>query len=103
MDKLLRLPSEELARLADHQRKEPLKRALGDEPAPLTVALEIGLKRPTGRWEREEIRVSSNWNPNSSSSKGPGLKEFLQDPSLSGVATAKEVEFRQLARRFGRE
>ena len=35
MDKLLKLPSGELARLADHQRKEQLKRALGDEPAPL--------------------------------------------------------------------
>ena len=35
MDKFLKLPSGELARLADHQRKEQLKRALGDEPAPL--------------------------------------------------------------------
>ena len=35
MDKFLKLPSGELARLADHQRKQQLKRALGDEPAPL--------------------------------------------------------------------
>ena len=28
----------------------------------------------------------------------PGLKEFLQDPSLSGTATAKEVEFLQRLR-----
>ena len=35
MDKFLKLPSGELARLADHQRKELLKRELGDEPAPL--------------------------------------------------------------------
>jgi len=35
MDKFLKLPSGELAKLADHQRKEQLKRALGDEPAPL--------------------------------------------------------------------
>jgi transcriptional regulator with XRE-family HTH domain len=35
MDKFLKLPSGELARLADHQRKEQLKRQLGDEPAPL--------------------------------------------------------------------
>jgi transcriptional regulator with XRE-family HTH domain len=35
MDKLLKLPSGELAKLADHQRKEQLKRELGDEPAPL--------------------------------------------------------------------
>ena len=35
MDKFLKLPSGELARLADHQRKEQLKRELGDAPAPL--------------------------------------------------------------------
>ncbi len=35
MDKFLQLPTGELARLADRQRKEHLKRALGDEPAPL--------------------------------------------------------------------
>jgi transcriptional regulator with XRE-family HTH domain len=35
MDKFLKLPSGELARLADHERKEQLKRELGDEPAAL--------------------------------------------------------------------
>jgi len=35
MDKFLKLPSGELARLADHQRKEQLKRELGDGAAPL--------------------------------------------------------------------
>ena len=35
MDKFLKLPSGELARLAEIQRKEELKRELGDEPAPL--------------------------------------------------------------------
>ncbi len=35
MDKFLKLPSGELARLADHQRKQELKRELGDDPAPL--------------------------------------------------------------------
>ncbi len=35
MDKFLKLPSGELAKLADHQRKERVKRELGDEPAPL--------------------------------------------------------------------
>ena len=35
MDKFLKLPSGELARLADVQRKEELKRELGEEPAPL--------------------------------------------------------------------
>jgi len=35
MDKFLKLPSGELAKLADLQRKEELKRELGDEPSPL--------------------------------------------------------------------
>src|SRR5712691_778442 len=35
MDKFLKLPSGELARLADRQRTEALKRQLWDEPAPL--------------------------------------------------------------------
>jgi transcriptional regulator with XRE-family HTH domain len=35
MDRLLRLPQGELARLANRQRKEGLKRELGDQPPPL--------------------------------------------------------------------
>jgi len=35
MDRLLKLPDGELARLADHQRQEQLRKALGDQPAPL--------------------------------------------------------------------
>lgn len=35
MDKFLKLPSGELATLANHQRKEQLKKSLGNEPAPL--------------------------------------------------------------------
>ena len=35
MEKFLKLPSGELARLADLQRKEELKRRLGDAPTPL--------------------------------------------------------------------
>src|SRR5438094_3985831 len=34
-DKFLKLPTGELARLADHERKEQLKGERGDEPAPL--------------------------------------------------------------------
>ncbi|MGH7427062.1 MAG: helix-turn-helix domain-containing protein [Gemmatimonadales bacterium] len=35
MDKFLKLPTGELAKLADHQRREQLKKELGDDPAPL--------------------------------------------------------------------
>src|SRR5437764_2329413 len=200
MDKFLKLPSGELAKLADLQRKEELKRELGDEPAPLFHEVRelilrkcdpekqkhvraIFEKQPFGELERlvtqtlldvvkrvakdelendywlrmvarlsrrsyEEMRVvvlefldtdifhgsaencvafleplTASWDyylatfglvlvlnhsvvPGQAKrfefvereaappvSEEPGLKEFLQDSSLSGSATAKEVEF----------
>jgi len=205
MDKLLKLPSGELARLADHQRKEQLKRALGDEPTPLFREVRVLILRkckpdterhvravferqPFGELERlvtqklldvvkglaqqelendywlrmvaelsrrsyEETRVIvlefldtdifnvspencvafldpliDSWDINLATFaleivlndrlvagnvkkfefielesdqhfvEEPGLKEFLQDPSLSGTATAKEIVFLQRLR-----
>jgi len=200
MDKFLKLPSGELAKLADLQRKEELKRELGDEPAPLFHEVRelilrkcnperqkhvraIFEKQPFGELERlvtqtlldvvkrvakdelendywlrmvarlsrrsyEEMRVVvlefldtdifhvsaengvafldpliESWDIDLATfgleivlnhsvvpgqakrfafvereaeqpvGEEPGLKEFLQDSSLSGTATAKEVEF----------
>ncbi len=200
MDKFLKLPSGELAKLASLQRKEQLKRELGDEPVPLFHEVRelmlrkcnpdkekhvraIFEKQPFGELERlvtqklldvvkrvakdelendywlrmvaqlsgrsyEEMRVTvlefldtdifhlsaencvsfldplvESWDIdlatfglqivlNHSVVPGrakrfefvereaeqpvgaePGLQEFLQDPSLSGTATAEEVEF----------
>src|SRR6266542_3521706 len=202
MDKFLKLPSGELARLADRQRTEALKRQLADEPAPLfqeiralilrkchpdkeTHVRAIFDKQPFGELERlvtqtlldvvkgvakdelendywlrmvaqlsgrsyEEMRVVvlefldtdifhvsaencvafldpliESWDIDLATfgleivlnrrvvpppgrakrfefvereaeqrvSEEPGLQEFLQDPSLSGTATAEEVEF----------
>ena len=200
MDKFLKLPSGELAKLADLQRKEELKRELGDEPAPLFHEVRelilrkcnperqkdvraIFEKQPFGELERlvtqtlldvvkrvakdelendywlrmvaqlsrrsyEEMRVVvlefldtdifhvsaencvsfldpliESWDIDLATfgleivlnhsvvpgqakrfefvereaeqpvSEEPGLQEFLQDPSLSGTATADEVEF----------
>ncbi len=200
MDKFLKLPSGELAKLADLQRKEELKRELGDEPAPLYHEVRelilgkcdpekqkhvraIFEKQPFGELERlvtqtlldvvkrvakdelendywlrmvarlsrrsyEEMRVVvlefldtdifhvsaencvsfldpliESWDIDLATfgleivlnhsvvpgqakrfefvereadqpvSEEPGLQEFLQDPSLSGTATAEEVEF----------
>ena len=54
MDKFLKLPSGELAKLADQQRKEQLKRELGDEPAPLFREVrELVLRKCNPRAERE--------------------------------------------------
>jgi transcriptional regulator with XRE-family HTH domain len=200
MDKFLKLPSGELAKLADLQRKEELQRELGDEPAPLFHEVRelilrkckpekqrnvraIFEKQPFGELERlitqtlldvvkrvakdelendywlrmvarlsrrsyEEMRVVvlefldtdifhvsaencvafldpliESWDIDLATfaleivlnhsvvpgqarrfafvereaeqpvSEEPGLQEFLQDPSLSGTATAEEVEF----------
>jgi transcriptional regulator with XRE-family HTH domain len=200
MDKFLKLPSGELAKLADLQRKEELKRELGDEPAPLFHEVRelilrkcnserqqhvraIFEKQPFGELERlvtqtlldvvkrvakdelendywlrmvarlsrrsyEEMRVVvlefldtdifhvsaencvafldpliESWDIDLATfaleivlnhsvvpgqarrfafvereaeqpvSEEPGLREFLQDPSLSGTATAEEVDF----------
>src|SRR5213080_2037628 len=54
MDKFLNLPSGQLARLADHQRKEHLKKELGGEPAPLFREVrELVLRKCNPGTERE--------------------------------------------------
>src|SRR6266702_463869 len=175
MDKFLKLPSGELAKLADLQRKEELKRELGDEPAPLFHEVrELILRKcnperqkhvraifetqPFGELERlvtqtlldvvkrvakdvlefldtDIFHVSAencvafleplieSWDIDLATfglaivlnhsvvpgqakrfefvereaeqpvSEEPGLQEFLQDSSLSGSATVKEVAF----------
>lgn len=53
MDRFLKLPRGELARLANRQRKELLKRELGDEPAPLYREVrELILRKCSLRMER---------------------------------------------------
>ena len=54
MDKFLNLPSGQLARLADHQRKEHLKKELGEEPAALFREVrELVLRKCNPGTERE--------------------------------------------------
>src|SRR6266705_3321145 len=54
MDKFLNLPSGQLARLADHQRKEHLKKELGEEPAALFREVrELVLRKCNPNTERE--------------------------------------------------
>src|SRR6266540_1321468 len=154
MDKFLKLPSGELARLADHQRKEQLKRELGDGAAPLFGDVRALIlrkckpdterpvravfeKQPFGELERlvtqklldvvtglvQRELENASWDIDLATFamevvlndrlvsgnvkrfafvelesaqdfvEEPGLKEFLRDPSLSGAATAEEVEF----------
>lgn len=63
MGKFLKLPAGNLSKLADSQRKEELKRNLGDSPAPLFKeirALILGKCRPD---KREEVRATFERQP----------------------------------------
>jgi transcriptional regulator with XRE-family HTH domain len=57
MDKFLRLPSGELAKLAELQRKEQLKRELGDEPAALLGGVRELILRKCAPDKEAEIRA----------------------------------------------
>src|SRR6266542_5111491 len=57
IDKFLKLPSGELAKLADLQRKEELKRELGDEPAPLFHEVRELILRKCNPEQQEHVRA----------------------------------------------
>ena len=57
MDKFLKLPSGELAKLADLQRKEELKRELGDEPAPLFHEVRELILRKCDHEKQKHVRA----------------------------------------------
>src|SRR5437016_12795375 len=57
MDKFLKLPSGELAKLADLQRREELKRELGDDPAPLFHEVRELILRKCNPEQEEHVRA----------------------------------------------
>jgi len=57
MGKFLKLPSGKLAKLAEHQRKEELKRYLGDPPAPLFKEVRELILRKCPPAKEKQIRV----------------------------------------------
>ena len=57
MGKLLKLPGGKLAKLADHQRKEVLKRKLGDPPKPLFKEVRELILRKCAPGKEKQIRV----------------------------------------------
>ena len=63
MDKFLKLPNGELAKLADLQRKEELKRELGDEPAPLFHDVRELILRKCHPEEQEHVRAIFEQQP----------------------------------------
>jgi len=63
MDKFLKLPSGELAKLADLQRKEELKRELGDEPAPLFHEVRELILRKCNPGRQKDVRAIFEQQP----------------------------------------
>ena len=57
MDRFLKLPRGELTKLADAQRKDELKRELGDEPAPLFQEVRALILRKCEARKEREIRT----------------------------------------------
>ena len=57
MGKFLKLPSGKLAKLAEHQRKEELKRNLGDPPKPLFKEVRELILRKCAPVKEKQIRV----------------------------------------------
>ena len=57
MAKFLKLPSSKLSKLAYHQRKEELKRSLGDPPAPLLKEARELILRKCAPEKEEQVRT----------------------------------------------
>jgi len=57
METFLRLPSAELSKLADHQRREVLKRNLGDPPAPLFKEVRELILRKCAADREKQVRA----------------------------------------------
>ncbi len=57
MDRFLKLPAGELAKLADFQRKDELKRELGDEPTPLFLEVRALILRKCRPEREREVRA----------------------------------------------
>jgi transcriptional regulator with XRE-family HTH domain len=63
MGKFLKLPSGKLAKLAEHQRKEELRRNLADPPKPLFKEVRELILRKCARGKQKQIRVIFEQQP----------------------------------------
>jgi len=63
MDRFLKLPAGELAKLADLQRKDELKRELGDEPTPLFSEVRALILRKCRPDKEREVRAVFEQQP----------------------------------------
>ena len=63
MAKFLKLPSDRLSKLADHQRREELKRNLGDPPAPLLKEVRELILRKCSPAKEKQVRAIFEQQP----------------------------------------
>src|SRR5947209_1685596 len=63
MAKFLKLPSDRLSKLANHQRREELKRSLGDPPAPLFKEVRELILRKCAPAKEKQIRAIFDKQP----------------------------------------
>jgi hypothetical protein len=63
MAKFLKLPSDRLSKLADHQRREELKRNLGDPPAPLLKEVRELILRKSSPAKEKQVRAIFEQQP----------------------------------------
>jgi len=63
MAKFLKLPSDRLSKLADHQRREELKRNLGDPPAPLLKEVRELILRKCAPAKERQVRAIFEQQP----------------------------------------
>jgi len=63
MEKFLKLPVDRLSKLAEHERKDELKRALGDSPAPLHAEVRELVLRKCNPAKEKQIRATFEKEP----------------------------------------
>ena len=102
MEKFLKLPGHRLSKLADQERKDALKRALGDSPAPLHAEVRELVLRKCNPAKERQIRATFEKEPFGA------LEHLVTQKLLDAVkgAAKKELEneswLQLVAKRTGR-
>jgi transcriptional regulator with XRE-family HTH domain len=102
MEEFLKLPGDRLSRLADHERKDELKRALGEPPAPLHEEVRELILRKCAAAKEKQVRTAFEKEPFGA------LEHLVTQKLLDAVKNAarKELEneswLQVVAQRTGR-
>jgi len=86
MEEFLKLPGDRLSRIADHERKEELKRALGVSPAPLHEAVREMILRKCAPAKEKQIRTIFEKEPFGA------LEQLVTQKLLDSVKNAAKKE-----------